>query len=405
MVQTTMSTVDGILKEVYEDSLQDQLQSEVLTLRRIERSSEGVTHEIGGKYVTFPIRTQRNHGIGARGESQALPPARLSKYVPARVRLKYLYGSLELTGQVFELADKNFQAFSSALDQEVEGLRQGLAKDNNRQVYGTPVGKVAVATSAGATNTLVTTNGQYLEEGMFLDLFTSADAVRVADVEVTKVVTDAAGVTTATFLPAAGATTAVGDYATRDGSKDKELTGLTSIVAATGQLYDIDPANTSVWASTVAANGGTPRALSEGLMIKMADDVRRGGGGQPTVIFTTVGVRRSYFNLLVQTRRTSNTQKFTGGFEGLAFTTDQGDIPVVSDFDCPPNRMYFTNEKEIKLYEAGDWSFMDRDGSRWQRVITAAGTFDAYAATLYKYAEIGTHRRNAHGLLADIIEG
>lgn len=408
-MQTTMTTVDGILKEVYEDSLQDQLQSDVLTLRRIERSSEGVTHEIGGKYVTFPIRTRRNHGIGARNESEALPPARVSNYVPARVKLKYLYGSLELTGQTFELADKNFQAFTSALDQEVDGLRQGLAKDNNRQVYGTPKGVLATAAS-GSTTTFVTNNGQYLEEGMLVDTFSSADAAKAANVLITKVVTDAAGVTTATVADDAtggvlAAAVVAGDYMTRDNSINKELTGLSSIIAASGSLYNIDPANVGVWASVVNANGGTARPLSEGLMIKMCDDVRRNGGGQPTVVFTTVGVRRSYFNLLVQQRRASNTQKFTGGFEGLAFTTDQGDVPVVSDFDCPPNRMYFTNEKEIKLYEAGDWSFMDRDGSRWQRVITSLGTFDAYAATLYKYAEIGTHRRNSHGLLADIIEG
>ena len=116
MATVTMTTVDNILKEVYEGQLQDQLQSDPVTLKRIEKSSEGVTHEVGGKYVTFPIRTKRNHGIGARGEMEALPIARRQSYASARVQLKYLYGSLELSGQTFELADKNFQAFASALD-------------------------------------------------------------------------------------------------------------------------------------------------------------------------------------------------------------------------------------------------------------------------------------------------
>ena len=48
---------------------------------------------------------------------------------------------------------------------------------------------------------------------------------------------------------------------------------------------------------------------------------------------------------------------------------------------------------------------MNRDGSNWSRVVTSAGKFDAYEATLYKYCEIGTHRRNAHGLLSDLTEG
>ena len=139
-------------------------------------------------------------------------------------------------------------------------------------------------------------------------------------------------------------------------------------------------------------------------MITMNDTIRKKGGGTPTVIFCGLGVRRAYFNLLVQQRRMTNTQEFTGGFRGLAFVTDNGEIPIVSDFDCPPNRMFFLNEKEIKLYEAGDWGFMNRDGSNWQRVITSAGAYDAYSAMMYKYMEMGTHRRNSHGLLSDLTE-
>lgn len=406
MATVTMTTVDNILKEVYEGQLRDQLQSDTITLKRVEKSSEGVTHEVGGKYVTFPIRTKRNHGIGARGEMEALPIARRQSYSSARVSLKYLYGSLELSGQTFELADKNFQAFASALDEEMKGLRESLSKDLNRQVYGTTAGKLATATAAGTTTTFVVlnANAQYLEEGMFVDIFTSADAVRVADAEITGISVGATN-TTVTFTPAAGVASASGDYITRDNSKDKEITGLQQIVAATGSVYNIDPSSVPIWKSVVNDNSGTPRALSEGLMIKLVDDVRKKGGGNPSVLFSNEGVRRSYFNLLVQQRRYSNTKEFEGGFNGLAFTTDAGEVPMVADWDCQPGRIYAVNEKELKVYQAGDWSFMNRDGSHWQRVITSAGAFDAYSCTLFKYMELGTHRRNAHGLLSDLIEG
>lgn len=406
MATVTMTTVDNILKEVYEGQLRDQLQSDTVTLKRIEKSSEGVTHEVGGKYVTFPIRTQRNHGVGARGEMEALPIPRRQSYASARVSLKYLYGGVELSGQTFELADKNFQAFASALDEEIKGLRQTLSKDLNRQAYGTTAGKLATATAAGTTTTFVVADAgaQYLEVGMFVDIFTSADAVRVADAEITAI-SSAGGNTTVTFTPAAGVATASGDYITRDNSRNKEISGLSQIVAATGAVYNIDPAVTPVWKSVVNSNGGTNRALSEGLMIKLVDDVRKEGGGTPTALFSNLGVRRAYFNLLVQQRRYSNTTEFEGGFKGLAFTTDNGDIPMVADYDCLPNRIFAVNEKELKIYEAGDWSWMNRDGSNWQRVITSAGAFDAYSATLYKYMELGTHRRNAHGLLSDLTEG
>lgn len=404
MATTTMTTVDNILKEVYEGDVQDQLQSEVKTLKRIERSSEGITHHVGGKYVRFGVRTKRNHGIGARSENEALPIARTQAYEDAEVSLKYLYGSLELTGQAFELAEKDYQAFSSVLDQEVNGIKEGLRKDTNRQVYGDGSGLLATATGAGSTTTFVTTDGQYLEEGMFVDIIDSdGSTVNNSAVEITAI-SESAGTYTVT-LGTAGTATATGDTMYRDNNKDKEINGFGSIIADTGSLYGIDPASVGVWKATVHDNGGTPRALSEGLMISLVDAIGKKGGGKPTVIWTSPGVRRSYFNLLVQQRRTTNTQEFTGGFKGLAFTTDEGEIPLMHDNDAPEGEMQFVNEKEIKLYEAGDWSFMNRDGSNWSRVVTSAGKFDAYEATLYKYCEIGTHRRNAHGKLTDITEG
>jgi hypothetical protein len=408
-----MTTVDGILKEVYESQIRDQLQSEVKTLRRIEKTSEGVTEEVGGKYVTFPLRIKRNHGIGARNESEALPAARSNSYTPARVGLTYQYGSIELTGQVFELAEKNFQAFASALQQEIDGLKQTLAKDANRQVYGTSTGKLSTANAAGTTTTLVCSNAEaiYLEIGMIVDIYDNTDTVRASSKEITNVVRDspADGSTTVTFSTASGTATASGDYMVRDDSYGKELIGLSQIVDDSGTLYNVDPATVPLWKAEVD-DPGANRALSEGLMINMVDQIRT-NGGKTTVGFCSLGVRRSYFNLLSQLRRFTNTMEFEGGFSGLAFTTDWGDIPIVSDFDCPWNKLFFVNEKELKIYQTGDWSWMNRDGSHWQRVIGApsgggaVNYYDAYTATMYKYYQMGTHRRNSHGVIGSITEG
>jgi len=399
---TTMSVVDAILKEVYEDKLRDQLQSEVITLKRIERTTEGVTNEVGGKYVTFPIRVRRNHGIGARAENTALPKPRSQRYKAARINLAYLYGALSVTGQTMELAGNNFQAFASALQQEMDGLKQTLVKDTNRQVYGTSRGVLATIDVAGPTVNQVTVDStQYLEIGMIIDIVDAVDdTIHGSEREITDIDT---ATNTVTYSGADVTGDATGDHLVRNGSLNQEKVGFEEIVDNDNTLYNIDPVAEPLWAAVVNDNAGTNRALSEGLMIKMVDDIRT-NGGRTTVVFTSLGVRRAYFNLLVQQRRYVNTKTFEGGFNGLEFTTDWGDVPVVSDFDCQPNRMYFINEKELKLYQEADWSFMNRDGSNWQRVITTEGNFDAYEAMMYKYCQIGTHRRNSHGLLADITE-
>lgn len=415
----TMTVVDNILKEVYEDRLRDQLQSDVKVLRRIEKTSEGVSEDVGGKYVRFPIRTSRNHGMGARYENEALPLARTQGYESAQVNLSYFYGALHLTGQTFELAERNPQAFASALQAEVDGLKEGLAKDMNRQVFGTSVGILATAAS-GTTSTFVLPNEHalYLENDMYVNIWDdSASAFHVSasgspNFTIQSVVRGATN-TTVTITPASTAAIASGDTMRRagssvDGTTGKELIGFEEIVNDSGTLFNINSSTVPIWKSEVDHNNGTPRALTEGRMIKMVDRLRI-NGCRPSVIFTSLGVRRSYFNLLSQQREFVNTKKFTGGFEGLAFAGAGGEIPVIEDVDCQPNRMYFISEKELKLYQAGDWSFMNRDGSNWQRVIgVSSGTvnyFDAYTAMMFKYCQMGTHRRNSHGIIKDLTEG
>ncbi len=391
----TLTTATNILKEIYEPKIQDQLMNELKTSKRLEQTSEGVTSEVGGKYVVFPVHVKRNHGIGARLEGEQLPSAQNQGYASARVSLAYLYGSLQLTGQSMRLAKTNYQAFASVLDQEVNGVQADLAKDMNRQVFGTSVGVLVTSTAAYAANTITTTNTQYAEVGMIIDIYDSTGVTQRATGRTITAVTP----TTIVFDGAAVATGANGDIVVRLGNLNRETIGLQQIVSATGTLYNIDPTVETKWKSIMNGNSGTNRALSESLMIKQVDDIRQ-QGGQTTVITTTPGVRRSYFNLLVQQREYSNTKDFGGGFTGLAFTTDNGEIPLMSDFDCQPNRMYFLNEKTLKFYREGDWSFMDDDGSKWQRVIN----YDAYQATLFKYTQLGCHRRNSQGLVSDITE-
>lgn len=407
MASVTMAIADALLKEVYEPKVNDQLQSETVGVMRIEKTSQGVSSERQGKYVVFSLRTARNHGIGARNELEALPVAHTNSYAAARVQLAYLYGAAQLSGQIFELAVTNEQAFVSEVTEEMDGLREGLKKDISRQFYGTAIGKLCTSNAGGTITTLVMADSQaiYLEQNMYVDLYNSSDVLHTGgtNLQITTIASSA-GTTTVTFTPAVTGATASGEYFVRNGSRARETIGLAQIVSNSGILYNVDPATVSQWKAVVNNNGGTLRPLSEGLMIKLTHDIRRGGGGSPTVGFSNFGVQRQYFNLLSQQRRYQGTMTFAGGFEGLKFTTDAGDIPIVIDQDCPWNSLYFINEKQIKLYQAGDWSFMDRDGSSWQRVIDAAGVYDAYQTYMFKYYQMGTKRRNAHGLLSDLTE-
>src|SRR4051812_4661071 len=131
----TLTTVDALMKEIYGPRVENQLQDETVALKRIERTSDGVVETVGGKYVDFPIRVSRNNGIGSRNELEALPTAGQQGYAEVHVGLKYSYGRVRFSSQVMTLAEKNYQSFASTMDNEMEYLKDDLAKDSNRQVY------------------------------------------------------------------------------------------------------------------------------------------------------------------------------------------------------------------------------------------------------------------------------
>lgn len=396
----TLATVAALLKEVYEPGVRKQLNDDVVALKRIERSSDGIETTIGGRYVTFAVKTRRNSGIGARNELELLPTPGQQGNAAARVGLKYLYGGVRLSGQTFELADKNHQAFTNVLEQELDGLKTDLAKDCNRQVYGDGSGTLATVTADGA-NTVTVGTVMYLQMDMMVDLIDGTTlgnptpTVKASNRQLTAINT----ATNVVTYSGADVLAVAGDVLVRTGNVNREWTGFSKIVNNTGTLYNIDPNVEPVWKAEVDSNSGVLRSLSEGLMIGMADRLRT-NGGKATAIFSNLGVRRAYWNLLVQQRQYVNTKDFTGGFNGLAFTTDQGEIPFVVDVDAPKNTQYFINEKELTYYREGDWSWMNRDGSMWQRVVG----YDAYEATMFQYSEIGCHRRNTQGVIKDLTE-
>lgn len=394
----TLTTAAAVAKEIFEDyGVVKQLSDEAIALKRIESSGDGVeTDRVGGKYVKFPIRVRRNPGIGYRNELETLPVAGNQGYAEVRTGIKLGYGRLQVTGPAMRLLDTNVQSFVDIVDDEMEGVKDDLVKDSARIAYGDGTGSMAVLSGTHTTaNVLQVADPQYLAVGDVVDVVSTGGTIRGS----ARTITAISG-TSVTYSGADIATDANTDLVVRNGSFSREPNGLSSIIKATGALYNIDPATEPVWASSVDSNGGTNRGLSEGLMIAMVDTIRRKSSKRPTVILASLGVRRAYFNLLQQQRRYTDTKSFDGGFSGLAFHVGQ-EIPVVDDPDAPASKMWFVHEPRLKVYRESDWKFDDTDGAIWSRVPDV----DAYEARLIKYWELGVQQRNCHGLLSDITEG
>ncbi len=395
---STLSTIDALTKEIYQPRIVNQMENETVLTKRIEKTSRGTTSEAGGKYVTFPLKVRRNHGIGYRGELEALQAAGQQGYASVRVPLSYGYGRVHLSGQAIELAKENFQAFASTLTEEMDGLRNDIQKDTNRILWGNGLGVLAtVNATAASTNTV--------------SVGTSVDDLHFIELDMNIDILDATGVTTRasnrkvtainestgdfTFDGAVASVTST-DIVVRTGNYNKEPEGLASLVKASGTLFNLAASSEPKWKSYEDTTGG---ALSESKMIAICDRLRI-NGGRPSVIMTDLGTRRAYFNLLTTQRRFSGTKTFEGGFTGLTFSYDD-DIPVVTDVDAPAGKMWFLREEDFTIYRRNPWAFDDMDGGVWNWVTG----YDAYEAMMKQYWEFAISRRNTQAVMTGITAG
>jgi len=393
-----LTTVNGILKEVYEGGINNQLSEERVTIKRIEQTAEGTsTDAVGGKYVVFPVRISRNAGISYRAENTALAPAGNQGLKSAQENLRYGYGRVRLTGQLIDLAASKPQAFANAMDVEMDGLKNDIARDENVIAYGHIDGAVAsgirskVASIAGQVVTVDSTN--LLEVGMVVDFVNAGTPVAGG----TAVTITAINTPTTFTVGGTAPTTVAGNYVVRTGDWDKEPHGLNKIVSATGALHGLDPATTGVWKST---QDTTTATLTEIAMVTNCDAVRRAGGTSgPSVIFASFGVRRAYFSLMQQLRRYIAPKEWTGGLIGLAFNYGK-EIPVVEDRDCPDKNMFGLKESELKIWRDERWHWEQKDHS----ILKWVTDYDAYEALMKQYWQLGTHTRNAHWRMSNITE-
>lgn len=397
----TLTTVSALLKEMYEGDVNTQFNEELVTLKRIEQTADGVEDNIGGQHVVFPIRTTRNTGISYRAEGAQLAAAGRQGYARALENLQYGYGRFKISGPAMELAETKPQTFMSALDGEMEGLRSDLNKDANRIAWGHAdsatkatgiIAKISLYT--GGTPSVTVDQPRNVEVGMIVDVIDgTAETVR-GTVTVLDVDYDTGIVT----ISATVGGTAPDDYLCRTGNYGEEPYGIQSLVGNTGTVHGIDSgaAGNGYWQSTVDS---TTTTLTEQAMITLCDKIRQAGGNKPTAIFCSLGVRRAYYNIMTSLRRYTDTKHFEGGLVGLSFNHGK-EIPLVDDPDAPPSTAAFLDEKEIKVFAKKDWYFEDKDGA----VLKWVDDYDEFQGLMKKYWQVGTHKRNAHGLMNNITE-
>lgn len=393
----SLTTADQALKDDYQDMIREQLNNTNFLLSQVETNSK----DVEGRNAVLSLHVSRNTGVGARSENGTLPSAGNQGYRQERVGLHYNYGRIQLSGPVIRAMKSDQGSFTRALESEVKGVTTDLKRDVNRQLYGTSNGVVAALTAANnvtvvplATATPVSALRQ-LQDSMIIDIGTVGAPTAVATG-----LTISAVDFTAKTVTVSSAVTVTGShriFRSGAGGAGVELTGLQSIVSDSGTLFNVDPTAFPVWKSYTKASVGS---ISDAVFEAAMDEINIAGGDDPDFWLTTFGVVRAYTATLTGQKRFTNTIELKGGFSAITVASGRGEVALKSDRDCPDGFAFGLDTDHLFQHQSSDWEFMDQDGA----VLSRVPNTDAYEATLFKYHELTTDQRNAHGVLSGITE-
>lgn len=395
----TLALADAALKEDYLPSIREQLNQDFPFLAQIERNSK----DVEGRRAVLSLHVKRNSGVGARAEGGTLPTAGNQGYAEERVPLRYNYARIQINGPVIKAMKSDRGSFTRAVSSEVNGALEDLKRDVNRQLFGTSNGVIATCGTTTTSNDVVLLNpttvqlGQ-LEVGMVVDIGTVASPSTVAAGRtITAVTTTGFTIDGATISTTSGTHFVFRQGAGGATTAQKELTGLQTIVDSSGTLFNVDPSSYPVWSSYEKGSIG---AVSDVVFERAIHAIRRKGGGAPNLLVTSDGVERAYSATLTSQKRFANTIELKGGYSGLSVGAGGSSLSLMWDRDCPYQTAFILNTNHLFQHEMSDWEWMDDDGA----VLSRVSGVDAYEATLYKYHELTTDQRNAHGKLTGIDE-
>jgi hypothetical protein len=407
-----LSYYAAMLKEFYGSALQETFNNEVLLKKWLETSSKSWD----GLRVTFPVHSGRNGGVGARAESALLPTAGQQSATTVYITAAYIYGRIDLTGQVMAAGGKN--AFAEALSTEMEGVKTDLVRDVGRQVYNEGQGILGESANTASASQIFLRNSfrapgyhgaRYIDVGMPIDGGSNTTFAATYEGfcgqsgsnDVTVVTIAANSGTTYDTIEITGsvATTNISDskafvFRAGAGSVGIEMKGLRAIVddqtasnnyGCTGgyfnndTIFNVDRGSVKGWNSYVDANSGVERVLDSYLLQKAMSRTKRNSGKEVDIMFAEYDTVDAFWDSVAGDRRFTS-KMFDAGVDTLTYNGKT----FVKDLLAPYNELFGLYKPALKWYVLKDLAFADDDGSTLKQVAN----YDRFEAFLRMYAQL-----------------
>lgn len=394
MAGLTISGFDAVLKEVYEKTVVDILNSKIIARQLFQKE----TGSWEGRRVRYPVNLGRNQGVMATTENGTLPDAGAQVYVEHQIPIRFNHGRIQLSIQIIKHSRSNRGSFKRAMDQEMKGLVRDLSNDMNRQMFGWGTGILAYVNGAPSSATIGVNNpggvsgsthgNRFLNAGMNIAYINpGTGAIRAGGAQtVSSVSTDGTQIT----LPAQpNAAVASGDYIVRaakatsavvgDTAYNNEVTGLLGLVddgTYLVTLNNISRTTYPIWKSTVVGSVGP---LSADVLQRGLDVADQLGEGMVNYFLCHHSVRRSYLTLMEADRRYMGgdlSKPDIGTTVAKQKDITFGAIPFKVDKYAPYGSLFGIDTQHFTRWVEVDGEWADDDGT----ILLRIQDVDAYEA-------------------------
>lgn len=401
MAGADTQTIDGILKDFYEDFVAEQTNQKNPLKDLFKFETEGFS----GREVVYTSHVSRNVSPMFVGEDSAFADAGVQGHVQLRVNQRKLMGRIRLTWEAMEDSMSSKGAWKQARRDETNGLINDLARKQEYALCSEGRGVLALvdeASPTGNTTLLLDAPGgitndnfgnRFVQEGMFVGLVNPATgALRASSVK--QVLACAADGTSIT-LSAAPSNGADNDYLVQaasasvtdvlDTSYEHAFMGMVGLVddgTYRNNYFGVDRSVYPAYQSYVKASTG---AFSLDTLQQVSDILDQKLGSKIDILLMHHSTRRLYIDALKADRRYSgpSLQRPDGGT--TAFTQGDltmGEIPLKTIRDFPLDMVMLLDKANSGwiCYDSEPGKWVDEDGSILVRVGTGSSGRDSFEA-------------------------
>lgn len=392
----TVSNLAGAAMLIYDKEVHEQVFTKNVLQQNIRKNvaKKGIGTT---KYIT--MHYGRNVGFAAMGETDTLPTAGYQRYLQGTVSTKYLFQTMQLSDVALTASRNSKEFLVDALESEYQGCKNDMARQITRQMYSFGTGEICKVNGDPSTGTTVNLDNpmigknptDYLEIGSYLRFGATATTVGTVS-----------SITDGDTFELTTAVSAIADndavyiaVSTSQSNKDNEMMGLKGIVDDGTNLGTFQGQSRSsyIWLQAYTNDSTSQRSLTDTLMHTTIMEAMK--KGDPRYALTSYDVYKSYGLLLTPDRRYTNTDNpLKGGFTGLMFNN----IPVIPDFDCPYDEIFFLDPSSLSTEELDEMKFLQEDGA----ILDRSSTSPVWQATLKYYGTFACSAPNQNSTLRDV---